>query len=82
MTQHDITIRRCGTGHVLELDGHPIADITESARLHIDGRSGAVLELTLAVDAGSVRTRGQVTVDEQTAAALKRLGWTPPESEH
>lgn len=84
MTRHGVKIHGGpGLGHVVELDGQPVQHHIQSLRLDISHSSLPVLELRLLLPPGTedVSTAAAVVVDEETAAVLQRLGWTPPESE-
>jgi hypothetical protein len=80
---HHIKISGNGISHVVEIDGHPVQNLTESLELSMSSVALPVLILRLALPRGTpeVDTRALVRFDEETTEALKAMGWTPPSEE-
>lgn len=65
-------------GHTVEIDGRQVTLISR-LRLDLDAGSLPVLLLELAGPVGSdIDTTAIVTIDDELAATLIQLGWTPP----
>lgn len=62
----------------VEVDGLDVADITQGADLRIRPDEMPALVLGLTPDEVEVDGEMTVTVPEETAKALIKLGWTPP----
>lgn len=68
-------------GYVVEIDGHPVQNVTESLTLSVNGAvSLPVLTLRMVLPPGApdVDVRALVKLDEVTAGVLQAIGWTPP----
>lgn len=82
MTDHHVKISGNGLSHVIEIDGHPVQNMTE--RLDLSMRGGHLPVLTLRLtqrrSGPEVDDRAVVRFDEDTIEVLKALGWTPPET--
>lgn len=76
---HLIEIREKSPGHpVILLDGREVRTAT-SAVLSLGVDRPPTLRLALlAIDGMDVTVQGRVMLDDETAAALVAMGWTPP----
>lgn len=83
MTEHHVQIHGSGIGNALLIDGRDLSDSVTRLELVIDpGGEGTVLRLDMAgVHVTGVDTSARVVIDDETAAALKALGWTAPDGE-
>lgn len=80
MAMHEASIKltpHCGPGTEIVIDGHDIHGVRE---LTLSASGGEMPRLSLDLRLGHVAASGpmRVEIDEQTAQALKALGWTPP----
>lgn len=81
MTGQKILITGKSIGHGIEVDGRDIANLVTEADIHIEGAALPAVRLTLVVPPADfvLNSAATVTLDDETAAVLKLLGWTPPE---
>lgn len=76
-----IPVRISGDGfsHKVEVDGHEVQRGTMHLSLEIDAKERVpVLTLRLLVAGLDAETAALVRLDDETAEALKAIGWTPP----
>ncbi|MDX3637688.1 hypothetical protein PV728_47460 [Streptomyces europaeiscabiei] len=71
-----ISLTEVGSG-VIEVDGQRIRGV-RSLKLESEAGDRPVLTLELVVHDVSTMAEALVLIDDQTAATLVALGWTPP----
>jgi hypothetical protein len=67
--------------YVVEIDGHPVQDVTEAVSLELSGNYMPAVLLKLVTYSVGIDTTAQIRLDPEAAEALKAIGWTPPEDE-
>ena len=71
--------REGDAGYVINLDGVDVADLVDRLDLAIMPGNLPVLTLRMAPPRALVNAHALVELDEQAAAFLRSLGWTPPD---
>ena len=80
MTTHEVEIRMSQrrSEQYVKLDGVDVGHLVTDVHAHRGLRTAPTVELTLMPSAIHLHSSGVVVVDEQSAALLVDLGWTPP----
>lgn len=64
--------------YVVEIDGHPVQNITEAVSLELSSRGLPAVLLKLTTYSVDIDTTVLVHLDPDATEALKAMGWTPP----
>ncbi len=78
MSEHHVKIHGGPSSYVVEIDGHPMQNITEAVSMELDGRRQPAVLLKLVTYSVDADTTALVELDPDAIEALKALGWTPP----
>ena len=81
MTEHHVKVHGGPVSYVIEIDGHPVQNVTDAVSMELSGRAFPAVLLKLTTHTVDVDTTALVELDPDAEAALKALGWTPPEDE-
>lgn len=79
MTGPHIKIHGGPRSYVVEVDGHPVQNITEAVSLELSSSELPAVLLKLVTYSVDIDTTALVRLDPDAVGALKALGWTPPE---
>ena len=64
--------------YTIEVDGHPIQNVTEAVSLELSGRELPAVLLKLATYTVDADTTARIQLDPDAIEALRAIGWTPP----
>jgi hypothetical protein len=79
VTENHVKIQGGPSAYVIEIDGHPMQNITEAVSLELSGSRLPSVLLKLATYSVDIDATALVELDPDAEVALKALGWTPPE---
>jgi hypothetical protein len=81
MTENHVKIQGGPGTYVVEIDGHPVQNVTEAVSMELSGVALPTVLLKLATYSVDVDTDALVMLDPEAEMALKAMGWTPPEDD-
>ncbi len=78
VSEHHVKIHGGPASYLVEIDGHPVQNVTEAVSMELGGGRLPAVLLKLVTYSVDVDTTATVKLDPGAELALKALGWTPP----